>query len=699
MRLPLLLPLALLACRPPQTPMNERLPYPATRRAADSDSILGVAVPDPFRWLEDGASTEVRTWANAQDTLARKYLAALPERDAFARRLRDLSYVEAMGTPRKYGSRLFYMRRAPTQEKWVVCTREHDIEHVLLDPNTWSTDGSKSLGGYWPTWDGTRVAYKTKINNSDEAILFVLDVATGRVSDTLEGAKYAAPSWTPSGDGFYYVYLPSGPHIPTAERPGFAEVRFHKLGDNPATDRVVRERTGDAATFQGIDLSKSGRWLFATVMHGWTRSDVHYQDLREPSPTWKPLAVGKDALFDVDEYGDLFYVRTNHGAPRWRIDRVDPKTPERWTSLVPERPDATLHGSSIVGRHLSLAYLKDVVTELEVRTLDGTFVRQVPLPAAGSASTFVGDPDDNEAYYAFTSYTHATDIQRTQVDTGQTELWYRLKVPVDTSRFSVERRFAVSKDGTRVPYFVVAPKDRRGPSPTILWGYGGFQNSVTPGFVPSIFPWLERGGVYVFASLRGGSEYGEAWHRAGMGRVKQNVFDDFFAVAEDLLRTQVTVPQKLVIRGGSNGGLLVGAALTQRPELFRAVLCAVPLLDMVRYHRFGSGKTWVPEYGSPEDPGDLRALFAYSPYHHVKDGTAYPAVLLLTADSDDRVDPMHARKFAARLQEASTGGPVLLRVERNSGHGGADLVKAAVEKGADEYAFALAQVSSAVSGW
>jgi prolyl oligopeptidase len=375
---------------------------------------------------------------------------------------------------------------------------------------------------------------------------------------------------------------------------------------------------------------------------------------------------------------------------------VEPARPQReaWKEVVPERKDATLQGHNIVGGKLALEYLKDVTSLLEVRELDGKLVRQVSLPGAGTASNLVGDPDEDEAYYAFTSYTFPTEIHRTRVSSGASQLWYRLQVPVDTSKFEVEQQFASSKDGTRVPMFIVRPRGlaRDGKAPAMLFGYGGFQVSISPGFNTSIIPWLERGGVYVFSVLRGGSEYGEQWHRAGMKHAKQNTFDDFIAVAEYLTREKYTSPERLVIRGGSNGGLLVGAAMTQRPDLFRVVLCGVPLLDMVRYHRFGSGKTWIEEYGSSDDPQDFQALYAYSPYHRVKPGTRYPSLLLLSADNDDRVDPMHARKFAALMQAQTAGGPVLLRIEKHAGHGGADLVKAAVSKGADEYAFALSEL-------
>jgi prolyl oligopeptidase len=674
--------------------------YPPSRRVDQVDVLHGTTVADPYRWLEDASTDEVKAWATAQDGFTRERLARLPGRDALAARLKELFYVESAGAPRHVGGRLFYPRRDAGKEKGAVYWREgkQGTERTLLDPNTWSADGSVSLGVWNVSYDGKRVAYTVKGNNSDESTLYVMDVATGQKSaiDVIEGAKYAWPSWTRSGDGFFYTWLPPAGSVPVAERPGYAEVRFHKLGTDPAHDRVVHERTGDPRSFLGASVGKDGRWLIATIEHGWTRTDLYFQDLHARSPQWTPLVVGQDARYDVAVDGDRFFVFTNEGAPRYRVLRVDPAQParERWVEIIPERSDATLEGISLVGHRLSLAYLKDVVSQLELRDADGALVRAITLPGLGSASPLSGEVDDDLAYYSFQSFTHPTEIFETSVSTGVTSTFYQLKVPVDPSAYVVEQLFARSKDGTRVPFFVVHAKGapHTGATPTILYGYGGFQSAQTPFFSSSIYPWLERGGIWAVANLRGGSEYGEDWHRQGMLHLKQHVFDDYFAVAEELVAQGFTRPAKLAAMGGSNGGLLVGAAITQRPDLFRVALCGVPLLDMVRYPLFGSGKTWVEEYGSPDDARDFAALFAYSPYHHVSYGTAYPATLLLSADSDDRVDPMHARKFAAELQWASTGGPVLLRIEKHSGHGGADLVRAAVEKIADEYAFALSQI-------
>jgi prolyl oligopeptidase len=674
--------------------------YPVARRTDQIDVLHGVPVADPYRWLEDGASAEVKKWTGEEDAFARARLAQLPERDAIAARFKELFYVESVGTPHRLGGRLFFPRRDVGKEKFTVYWREGKTgpDKVLLDPNTWSTDGSVSLGVWVVSRDGKRVAYTVKSNNSDEATLHVMEVATGKKSDVdvIEGAKYAWPSWTPSGKGFYYTRLPPEGSVPTADRPGYADVRFHELGTDPKSDPIVREKTGDPKTFVSATVSQDGRWLIATIEHGWTSTDVYFEDLHEHKPQWKPLVVGSDARYDVSVDRGQFFVWTNEGAPRYRVFRADPASAgrEHWKEIVAERSDATLEGVGVVGHRLSLSYLKDVVSQVELRDEEGKLVRNLSLPTLGSASGLSGEADDDVAYYSFQSFTYPTEIFETSVSSGKTSTFYTLKVPVDPTQYVVDQLFATSKDGTRVPFFVVHAKDLRkdGTTPTIVYGYGGFQSAQTPVFSSSIYPWLEHGGVWVTANLRGGSEYGEDWHRHGMRHEKQHVFDDYFAVAEELIKQGFTKPDKLAALGGSNGGLLVGAAITQRPDLFRVALCGVPLLDMVRYHDFGSGKTWIAEYGSSDDPDDFTALYAYSPYHHVTKGTKYPSTLILSADSDDRVDPMHARKFAAELQWASTGGPVLLRVEKHSGHGGADLVRAAVEKLADEYAFALDQM-------
>jgi len=678
------------------------LAYPPSRRVPEIDIVHGIAVPDPYRWLENADSREVERWASEEDALARSELSKLPLRDAIRSRLSELLYVENVGIPRHAGERLFFQRRGAHDEKYSVWVREGRLgpERILLDPTAFSTDGTVSLGAWSVSWDGRKCAFTVKANNSDEATLRVIDVSTGILSsvDTIDGAKYAWPSWTRDSDGFYYTRLPPAGSVPAADRPGYAEVRLHRLGRDPSTDSLIRPKNGDPRSFVSASLSKNGRWLVLTTEHGWTRTDVEVMDLRAPRRLvgeWKPLSVGTDSRYDVEVDGDRMFVRTNEGAPNYRVFAVDPAHLERsaWVEVVAQRSEA-LQAATVVGHRLSLTYLKDVATELELREEDGTLVRQIALPSVGSSSGLVGDVDDDRAYYSFQSFTFPSEIFETSIRSGETTLYYALHVPVDASRYVTDQLFATSADGVRIPFFVVRDAERvsHGPSPTVLSGYGGFSISLTPAFSPSIFPWLERGGIWVVANLRGGGEYGEDWHRHGMRREKQHVFDDYIAVAEELVSRGLTRPADLVAMGRSNGGLLVGAAMTQRPDLFRVALCGVPLIDMVRYPLFGSGQTWVEEYGDPSDPDDFAALLAYSPLHHVEFGRRYPATLLLSADRDDRVDPAHARKFAAALQWASRGGPVLLRIERHAGHGGADRVQSSVDLISDEYAFALSQV-------
>jgi prolyl oligopeptidase len=671
--------------------------HPATKTVEVTDLLFDRHIRDPYRWLEDETAPEVQAWMETQDAFARGELAKLPGRDELAARMAKLLYFDALGAPAHRKGRFFYTRKHADKEKMIVYWKqgEDGAERVLFDPNQWSSDGSKGLGGWWPTHDGRYVAYSVKEHNSDETVTRVIDPQTGEdLPDVLPGTKYSGASWTPDGRGFYYTYVPPvAGEVTVAERPGFAEVRFHALGSDPASDPVIYPATRNAQTFVGGGISYDGHWLLATVQHGWNSSDVYFKDARAPEGEWRTLVAGVDANFSVDVWRDRFYVLTNDGAPRYRVFAVDPAAPERaaWREIVPES-DATLEATNIVGEHLILTYLRNAATEIEVRSLDGAHVRSIELPPFGTSGGIAGNPDEDTGYFAFTSFSEPQVIYRTSIATGTVSEWERITLPVDTSCLVTEQVFYPSKDGTRISMFVIHHKDakRDGTNPTILYGYGGFNVNMTPGFAASRALWIESGGVYAIPNLRGGGEYGEDWHRAGMLLAKQNVFDDFIAAAEYLAREKWTSPQHLAISGGSNGGLLVGAVLAQRPELFKAVICAVPLLDMLRYHLFGSGKTWVPEYGSPDDAEQFAALYAYSPYRCIVDAgpRRYPTVLFDTADHDDRVDPMHARKLAAALQANQHGdAPILLRIERNAGHGGADMVKQQLERAVDQLAF------------
>jgi prolyl oligopeptidase len=554
-----------------------------------------------------------------------------------------------------------------------------------------SADGSISVGYVVPSLDGKLVAYTTTANNADESDLHVMEVDTKKELDLVKGVRYTTPSWTPDGKGFFYTWIPSDPAIDESDRMAYGEVRYRKIAEHQ--DELFREKTGDATRWQGAGVSEDGKYLFLSISHGWSETDLYVMFLEEKERKWRELAVGRKALYSVEAHQDTFYILTNKDAPKYRVHAVKPDQLDEWTEIIPEDAEAVIDEMAIVGGKLGVKYLRNASSELAVFEVDGRKVRTVPLPAIGTSSGLIGSQSSDTAYFTFSSYTHPLEVYRTSIATGDTELFTKVAVPIDPDAFEVKQVRYPSKDGTQISMFLVHKKgvEQDGENPTLLYGYGGFNISLTPDFNPSRIPWLERGGIYAIPNLRGGGEYGEAWHQAGMRSNKQNVFDDFIAAAEWLIEEKYTRKEKLAISGRSNGGLLVGAAMTQRPELFAAVLCGVPLLDMVRYHLVGIGKAWIPEYGSPEVKEEFEVLHRYSPYHRVKPGTAYPALLMLSADSDDRVDPMHARKFHAVLEEAGAREPNLLRIEMNSGHGGADLRKAFVEQTVDELSFLLAE--------
>jgi prolyl oligopeptidase len=642
----------------------------------------------------------------AQDSYARARLAKLPGRDALAARFTEVFYYDELDAPVHRGDRYFFNRKFKDKEKAVVHWKqgERGAEQVLLDPNTWSTDGSAGLKGWSPSWDGRYVAFNRSEHNADETTMSILDVASGKLlPDTIPGTKYGRASWTGDGRGFYYTWVPApGGDVSVAERPGFAELRYHALGSDPAKDAVLREATHDARTFLGGYVTRDGHWLFATLQHGTRSTDVYFKDLRAHHKAWTTLVEGVPADFNVTDFRDVFYVRTNDGAPRYHVFAVDPRRPDRarWKEIVAQG-DSTLEAVAVVGGSLALTYLRNAASDVEIHDLQGKLVHKVALPPLGNAGRIAGEPTEDDAYLSYTSFTEPHVVYKVSVRRGTVAEWSRVTLPIDTSQFTTEQVRYPSKDGTEITMFLVHRKDavKDGKTPVYLTGYGGFNLPALPGFVSSRSSWaahavwLEHGGMVAVPNLRGGSEYGEDWHKAGMLLVKQNVFDDFLAAARWLESSGWTSRDHLAISGGSNGGLLMGAAITQAPELFKAVICEVPLLDMVRYHRFGSGKTWVTEYGSAEDAAQFTALYEYSPYHHVRHGTAYPAVLMSSADHDDRVDPMHARKFTALLQsETGSEAPVWLRIQRNAGHSGVDQVKDKIEQNADTYAFLMWQL-------
>ncbi len=686
--------------RPVDAGVSSMATPPPSRTQVIHETLHGVSVADPFRWLEDEKSPEVKGWMMAQDAYARERLEALPGRDALRKRFTELFAIDSVGVPVKVGGRLFYSRQRREQNKAIVVWREGETgeEKVLFDPNTWSADNTVSLGTWSPSWDGKKVAFGEKPNNADEATLLVLDVDSGKRSDidVIHGGKYASASWAPDSKSFVYTWLPTDPSIPVADRPGYAEVRQHVLGQDPAKDVVLHGKTGSAEKFIFGALSRDGQYLFINVSHGWTANSTWFKRVGKDKD-FTLLIDSHDSNSSFEAYKGRFYVMTNEGAPNQQLFVVDPAKPQRanWKLVLGEDPTSARQGFAVVGGHLAVESLKNAVSHLELYTLDGKKVREIELPGLGSTSSLYGQQDDDEAYFSFSSFVDPRTIFKTEVKSGKTTTWAKVAVPVDPSKYEVKQLTFTSKDGTPVTMFVVASKEVKldGNNPVLLSGYGGFNVSMPSSFTAYIYPWLEAGGVFVEVNLRGGGEYGKRWHEGGMLANKQNVFDDFAGAAQALIAAKYTQPKRLAISGRSNGGLLVGAAMTQHPELYGAVICGVPLLDMVRYHLFGSGRTWSSEYGNAENAEQFKVLEAYSPYHHVTDGVQYPPMLMMSSDHDDRVDPMHARKFVARVQQATHGrGTAWLRIEVAAGHGGADQVAKTIEASVDENVFLFHQL-------
>ena len=670
-------------------------PAPDNHPGEDYDELWGEKVPDPYRWLEDISKPEVQAWVKTQDLRTRKYLENLPLREQFTAELSDLMYYPFVATPIVRNGRAFFKARGSGDEKSIVYVEElnhPETRRALIV----SEDSTTAIGNIYPSPNGKLLAYTLKPNNADQATVYVMDVDTGKnLSDKIEGGRYAGPEWLQDGSGFYYTYFPIDPAIPVDQRPGMTDVRFHKIGTDESVDTVIIPALHDATKFHAVDISNDDHWLDYVIHDGWngnslklidrTKSGVSFDLPAKPETTYTPLILG-----------NMLYLLTNDNAPNYRIVKVSlsGKQPDlsesAWQELVPESKDAVVQDFTVIGDKLFVVTLKDVVNELNVYDLSGNHLKHIDLPDKGTLGSLFGRDKAEGLYFKFTSYKLPAGVYRLDPNSLELTVWFEIETKAKTGDIISEQLFATSKDGTKVPMFVLRHKDTKldGTAPTIIYGYGGFNVSISPSFNPAIYPWLEKGGIFVYSVLRGGSEYGETWHQAGMKLKKQNVFDDYYAVAEHLISQKYTRRESLAAYGGSNGGLLTGAALTQRPDLYGAIVCAVPLLDMIRYHLFGSGRTWIGEYGSVEQSeAEFKAIRAYSPYSNVKK-TAYPAVLFLGADSDDRVDPMHARKMTAAIQDATTSDkPVILRIEKNSGHSGADMIHQRIAQWADIYAF------------
>jgi prolyl oligopeptidase len=678
---------------------------PQARVQVVEESFPGHTIADAYRWLEDANSAETQEFVRAELAYTRGILDPLPGRDRIHQQLTELLSIGNIGTPQVGGKFYFYMRREGSQNQAVLLVREgvRGKDRVLVDVNQMSADGTVALDWWAPSDDGKYVAYGTSPGGSEESTLRIVETATGKLlQDTIDRARHANVAWKKDDSGFYYGRTPKKGDVPAGEEVYHVKIFYHALGSDPDKDALI---FGEHLGAQDVPVAQvaddEDRWLLFTVFEGYTKTEMFLQDLKAGTA---PVEVtsGKDFSYSGEIFKGQLYIFTNEDAPRYRLLRVEAQNPGRagWREIIPES-DAVLNSVLIIHGNLFTRYEKNATSLLKIFSTDGRFVSDVRLPGLGSVTEMAGQWNSNEAFFGFQSFTVPPSIYSVNFKEGETpSLWARVDAPsIDPSAYEVNQVWFASKDGTKVPMFVFYKKGLvlNGKNPTVLTGYGGFNISLTPSFVGDRYLWLEHGGVFAVANLRGGAEFGEEWHRAGMLGKKQNVFDDFIAASEYLIAQKYTDKEHLAIRGGSNGGLLVGVSLTQRPDLFRAVVCAVPLLDMLRYQHFQIAKLWIPEYGSADDPKQFDFIHAYSPYQHVKAGVEYPSVLFMTADGDTRVDPMHAKKMAALMQAEAANGrsrerPILLRIDSKAGHGVGKPITKQIEELTDVYSFLFWQL-------
>jgi len=667
--------------------------YPNTDRQQVVKEQFGIKVADPYRWLENDVRQDqrVRAWVTAQNNVTQAYLQTLPAREIFKARIKQLFDYERFGVPVKKGGRYFYQRNSGLQNQSPLFVRDslNGPERLLIDPNAWAKDGATALAEWKPSEDGRHVVYGVQDGGTDWRTVKVLDVATGKdTDDAVEWVKFSNLAWAKDGSGFFYSRFPKpegGQFQALNER---HEIYFHRLGTPQSADRLVYATPDHPKWNNTAETSDDGRWLIVTSSEGTDdRYEITVIDLGTPGAKPRTLFKGLENNWQyVGNTGPSFYFITNRDAPRQRIVAVDVTAAAPVLREIVGQDQATLGNASIVGQELLASYLVDAKSEVRRYALDGTAKGKLPLPGIGTAAGFHGRPGDPETFFSFTSFATPTSIYRYDASTGQATAWAQPKVAFNPDDFRVEQRFYNSKDGTRVPVFIVRRKDVTGPAPTLLYGYGGFNVSLPPAFSAARLAWIEKGGVFALANIRGGGEYGKAWHDAGRLANKQNVFDDFIAAAEFLKKEGIA--GKLAVQGGSNGGLLVGAVVNQRPDLFAAALPAVGVMDMTRFDKFTAGRYWVDDYGYPSKEADFRTLWAYSPYHNIKSGRDYPAILVTTADTDDRVVPGHSFKYAAALQNARIGDkPHLIRIETRAGHGSGKPTDKIIEETADQWAF------------
>ena len=679
---------------------EKRMNYVATKKIDQVDEYHGVKVPDPYRWLEDDVrqSKEVAEWVEAQNKLTFSFLESIPQREPIKKRLTELWNYEKFGVPSKVGGRYYYSKNDGLQNQSVlyVLDKLDGEPRVLLDPNSWSKDGTVALAATSFSDDGKYVAYSVAEAGSDWNTWRIMEIDSGRLlADELKWIKFSGVSWTNDSRGFFYSRF-------DAPKEGAAfqglnknqKVYFHRIGTPQSDDVLVFKRPDQPDWGFQTSVTEDGRYLIITTWKGTDdKYRIAYKDLLEPYGMPVDLIENFDNEYSfIGNDGAVFYFQTDLNAPRKRVIAIDtrkPVDPKEFKELIPESKE-TLVGVNIVANQFVTTYLKDAKTQVKLFRLDGSFVREVDFPGIGSAAGFGGRREDTETFYSFSSFATPSSIFRYDMLTGKSTLFRQTKVKFNPDDYLVEQVFFKSKDGTRVPMFLAYKKGLKkdGSNPTLLYGYGGFSISLTPSFSVARLGWMEMGGIFAMPNLRGGGEYGEEWHQGGTKLNKQNVFDDFISAGEWLIENGYTKTEKLAIQGGSNGGLLVGACMTQRPDLFGACLPAVGVMDMLRFHKFTAGRFWVDDYGSADDPKQFAAIYKYSPYHNVKPGTKYPATMVTTADTDDRVVPGHSFKFAAALQAAQTGdAPNLIRIETRAGHGAGKPTSKIIEEVADQWAF------------
>lgn len=676
----------------------KHLPYPETARGEVVDNYFGVEVSDPYRWLEDDNSPETAAWVEAQNAVTQDYLGKIPYRDAIRERLTELWDYPKEGTPMRHGDYDYYFYNDGLQNQSVVyrVSASGGQPEVFLDPNKLSDDGTVALAAFGFSKDDRYAAYATAASGSDWVEIRVLDVATGQpTSDLIRWVKNSGASWAPDSKGFYYSAYDAPEKSVYSAQNQYQKIYYHKLGTPQSADRLIYEDKAHPLRYFGA--WEKGGWLFVVASEGTSGSEVLYRRVTEPNAPFRVLLPGFAYDYDgIECQDDYLYYATNREAPNQIVRRISLVDPSRDEVVIPESENM-LEGISSVGGYLIATYLKDAQSKVLQYTLEGKPVREIALPGIGTASGFDGKDEATEVYYAFSDFITPPTSYRYTLATGESELYKAPQVNFDPELFTTEQVFFASKDGTQVPMFITRRKDmqRNGKNPCYLYGYGGFQINMTPGFNPSAIALLEQGGIYCIVNLRGGSEYGEQWHKAGMLENKQNVFDDFIAAAEWLVDNRYTSKEKLAIAGGSNGGLLVGACEVQRPDLFAVCLPAVGVMDMLRYHQFTIGWGWAVEYGTSEDEQQFGWIYAYSPLHNIRDGVKYPATLITTADHDDRVVPAHSFKFAAQLQHSQADdAPVLIRIESKAGHGAGKPTSKRIDETADVYSFLFANTGT-----